>query len=591
IYDSVHLLPIWEPGVVGSLYGMASWEINREFVDEELASICPNLDTPEAQLAAVTALLHLTGRSVGLDVIPHTDRYSEIVLAQPNYFEWLRRRGTRIVDHSASLHEAVVAQIVAFLRRHGPANATGPAAASLPEAGAIFDATVPEELRRLALFGQPDDPIGRTDRRARLITYLFEAGYEPVPATMAPPYRGIEVDPQTRYQDAAGRTWYDYRITHPEPMSRVFGPLTRYKFYDRRDDNRDWQVDFDSPRAEVFDYFCGHIRSLVDRYGFDFMRGDMSHVQMRPDGVPLEPDEYYDPLCAVKESVRRSRPSFAYYAETFLSPPGVMGYGDEIDHLEASHAEVTLGDLQSVAVGSPGFLARLRRYLDIAATRSLRPCFTVMTGDKDDPRFDEFYRDGNELRAFLSLLLPALPSYTALGFELRDRHDEPAANEYYTKLYVFHEESGPKATDGPYRFGSNVELFRNIERIRGYASRLRDRLDAEAMRPDAVRWLIAPDATGESTAFAWTLTAAEEYIFVGSTTAVPTVASLLVPVPVARDGTIAATLEFSTARTDAEDGAGPAARAPIARERLLVRDLVGGEVRVYRLTDERSKSK
>lgn len=30
-HDSIHLLPIWEPGVVGSLYGMVSWQINPEF--------------------------------------------------------------------------------------------------------------------------------------------------------------------------------------------------------------------------------------------------------------------------------------------------------------------------------------------------------------------------------------------------------------------------------------------------------------------------------------------------------------------------------------------------------------------------------
>ena len=31
--EAVHLLPIFEPGVVGSLYGMASWRINTEFYD------------------------------------------------------------------------------------------------------------------------------------------------------------------------------------------------------------------------------------------------------------------------------------------------------------------------------------------------------------------------------------------------------------------------------------------------------------------------------------------------------------------------------------------------------------------------------
>ena len=35
IQSSIHLLPIWECGVVASLYGIASWNINPEFFDEE----------------------------------------------------------------------------------------------------------------------------------------------------------------------------------------------------------------------------------------------------------------------------------------------------------------------------------------------------------------------------------------------------------------------------------------------------------------------------------------------------------------------------------------------------------------------------
>ena len=32
--NSIHLLPIWEPGVVASLYGMSSWNINPEFFSD-----------------------------------------------------------------------------------------------------------------------------------------------------------------------------------------------------------------------------------------------------------------------------------------------------------------------------------------------------------------------------------------------------------------------------------------------------------------------------------------------------------------------------------------------------------------------------
>ena len=36
LLDSIQLLPIWEPGVVSSLYGIASWNLNREFYSGEL---------------------------------------------------------------------------------------------------------------------------------------------------------------------------------------------------------------------------------------------------------------------------------------------------------------------------------------------------------------------------------------------------------------------------------------------------------------------------------------------------------------------------------------------------------------------------
>jgi hypothetical protein len=60
--SSIHLLPIWECGVVASLYGMAGWNINPEFYDAELASYYPHLDTVEKQLKVVVNILHALGK-------------------------------------------------------------------------------------------------------------------------------------------------------------------------------------------------------------------------------------------------------------------------------------------------------------------------------------------------------------------------------------------------------------------------------------------------------------------------------------------------------------------------------------------------
>ena len=174
-----------------------------------------------------------------------------------------------------------------------------------------------------------------------------------------------------------------------------------------------------------------------------------------------------------------------------------MAYGDEVEHLEACEADSTLGDLQSMVVGSPRFLSEFRRYLDILYTKKVTPSFTIMTADKDDPRFDEFYVKGNEARLFIGLFLTDMPSYMGMGFEQRDTHLAPAPNEHYTKLYVFKIDEGEKATHGDYVWGSNRTLFTNLEKIKLYAEKVLKKIqDADS------QWLIMPSETDK--VIAWT---------------------------------------------------------------------------------------
>jgi hypothetical protein len=393
---------------------------------------------------------------------------------------------------------------------------------------------------------------------------------------MAPPYRGIEVDPETHYEDSDGHIWRDYRITEPQSMSRVFGPLARYKLYDRLDDNRNWEIDFDAPREAVWRYVCERYSEIQRRFGFDFMRGDMSHVQMRPEGVPETIDDRYDLLKAVRGFVRRENdvPFFGYFAETFLSPRNIMAYGDEIDHLEACDAEVTLGDLQSVPVKSEDFIQRFRWYRDIAEARPLTPSFTIMTGDKDDPRFDEFYLAGNELRMFMGLFLTDMPSYMGLGFECRDVHNSPAPNEHYTKLYVFQETDGPKATTGPYRFGRNGNLFYHLTRIRLFAEEVLPEILGERCG-----WLVPPDATTSQRFFAWSQANVPRYVFVGNADTEAPVRNFNIPAGGLLPGDVRlepvfSTMEYLSERELAAPGNGSS---------FKVRYLGPGEGRAYRI--------
>ncbi len=509
-HDSIHLLPIWEPGVVASLYGMASWNINREFFSAELAEALPHLDTVEKQLKVTLNLLHLMGRSVGMDVIPHTDRYAEIVLTNPGHFEWLRRRELTIIDHSAQLYKAVQRCILDWLRAEGPAVGW---LGLPPDPAEFFSERTPEAVRVRILFGEQDNLWGRNARRNRLIQKLYDGGFEPVPATMAPPYRGLAVDPDesAKTVDDDGRVWRDYVLTRPEPMSRVFGPLTRYQLYETKDDNQRWELDFAKPRVPVWQYAAEHYAAVARTYGFDFMRGDMSHVQMRATGVPAETNDFYDIHRFIKAQVRHERPWFGYFAESFLAPPNTMAYGSEEDHLDASHADSTLGDLQSDLVGTPPFLTNLRRYRELLENRAFAPNFTVMTADKDDPRFDHFYLEGNEIRLFLALFLTDMPSYVALGFETRDPHPVPAANEYYTKLYVFHLHQGKNATFGPYQWGRNGGLFRRLTRLRWFADEVLPKIGGES-----IRWLVPPDPNGPRPVIAWTQRGNPTHVFLAN---------------------------------------------------------------------------
>ncbi|MFN7326241.1 MAG: hypothetical protein ACK5SQ_06640 [Chitinophagales bacterium] len=490
--NAIHILPIWEPGVVASLYGMSSWNVNPAFFSKELYQAFPHLDTVEKQLKVVINLLHLTGRVVGMDVVPHTDRYSEQVLANPSFFEWLQRSEYQIVNHDSHLYKKVELLLFDWLLSE---NATLP----YKDADAFFRSTNESE-RLLLLFGEASDYERRLQRRKKLVQLLYDHGLETVPATMGPPYRGLEVDsdPSACVLDEEGRLWRDYRITQPQAMSRVFGPLTRYRLYEAVDQNKNWEIDFEHPVVPVWEYVCQHYGKVQEEYGFDFMRGDMSHVQMRPEGVPAQPDAYYDLLGAVKQYCRKKKPWFGYFAESFLAPPGEMAYGDEVEHLEASLADSTLGDLQSEPVGTPLFIAELARYLDLLHHRQFAPNFTIMTADKDDPRFDHFYLRGNEIRYFIGLFLPEMPSYMALGFETREPHPSPAPNEQYTKLYVFQLEQGPKATKGPYQWGKNMDLYQRLVRQKEMSNQLND-----AIQASETRWLLPPDPSGNQPIIAW----------------------------------------------------------------------------------------
>ena len=529
--DAIHLLPVFEPGVVGSLYGMSSWHVNQEFFSREWADLLPAQRHVNDQLRAFVNLCHALGKTVGLDVIPHTDRFSEIALCNPWLFEWVRRRDTELLDHRPHLHEEVMAVIYGF--RSGRSN---------PQLVRSFFAQR-ESVIAYELFGD-GDVQARNGRRDELVQWLYDFGYETLPATMAPPYRGLELDPAEAAVtvDHRGRRWRDFRFVDPGPMSRVFGPLTRYHLWEALPGDDAWALDHDHPRMPVWHYVAQHYAHFVEHYGFDFMRGDMSHVQTRAAGVPPEPaPEPYDLLRFVKEACAKTRPHFAYFAESFLTADNFMTYGSEAEHLARSRADVALGNLQNYAPADPAFHEVLAEYEQlraagtagdtVRAAHHFAPAFTIFTADKDDPRFDANFLTGNVARYAFATFCPRYPVYSSLGFRTRDAHAEPAPNEHYSKLYVFHYDEGPKATHGPYVFGDNHQLWEQVQRIDAFRQRLRD-VDVDA----DFAWLLPPDATGQRQVVAWSWGIYGFAVNFGNAPAAVDVGSLVDPVFVAPRG-------------------------------------------------------
>lgn len=511
-HDTIHLLPIWEPGVVASLYGKTSFYINQEFYSEEWASVVPALNSASKQLKALVNITHALGKTIGMDVIPHTDRFSEMVFTHPRNFEWVKRVGGKITNHSESLYREVEEIIWLFLHRKGTANQT-PISYSR---NVFFNTQIPiltDAQRAEILFGKEDNYQSRLYRRLDLMNELVAQGLETLPMTMAPPYRGLHIDTHSFTFDDNGNRWYDYQFDNPQPMSRVFGPLTRYKFFEPILNS--WELDFTQPNLSAWNFISEQYLAMQQTYNFDFMRGDMAHVQPRPAGVPAEELAYYDPLLHVKKVISQHVPHFAFYAETFLAPPDTMGYGDEMDHLEKIEAEATLGDLQSSAVGTPDFLSKFLTYLQISESRAFMPTFTLITGDKDDPRFDEFYRFGNVFRYFIGVFFNGMPSYYALGFETREQNLRRNKNETYSKLYVFKitdDNETDKVSKGPFIWGKNESQFRKILKIR----KLGDTIVPEIAQAKAY---VLKKPNPDDGTFIWTQYPDLKYVFVANFTA------------------------------------------------------------------------
>ncbi len=471
-WDTVHLLPFLKPGLDAGIYGITGWTINPEFFSTELMTAFPHLDTVEKQLKVTINILHLMGKTSGMDVMLHTDRFSETVLMFPRLFEWVKRIGGRISAINDHLHKEVEEIIWLFLHRQGAAN-------HLPvffSKNAFFDpssAVLNDTQREEFLFGKSSDSAGRLQRRNALIAELVSQGYETLPATMGPPYRNLRIEAEKYVCDENGIKWYTYAFDQPGPMSRVFTTLTQYKFYMLKEQSQ--ELDFDRPNIPAWDFFYRQYLNLQQTYQFDFMVGAMAHIQPRKNpGDPLS-HPYKAPLGYLKKRIADAgAPYFASLSESFLLPPDTMSFGPEEEHLRNISLDVVLGSLHASEVGSTEYLSRLRKYSRLARKDSFVPSYTLMTADSDRPSFDKYYVQGNHLRFFVGTFLKDLPAYMHAGFECRNKHMTRGQHEEYT--FSFNTKPGKESGQPSYKWGQNKALFREITEMKRISDAICDPL-------------------------------------------------------------------------------------------------------------------
>jgi hypothetical protein len=144
--DTIHLLPVRTPGAGNSLYAPIRWDTSAEMMDPELSQL--GFDTPEKQLKWAINALHAMGKSVGLDIQPHMDRFAEPVFTHPEAFEWalIDKSSDTLALQSDDLSDGVKQAVTTYLMSNPPEGV------SAPDILALYASGTSEEKRGQILF-------------------------------------------------------------------------------------------------------------------------------------------------------------------------------------------------------------------------------------------------------------------------------------------------------------------------------------------------------------------------------------------------------------------------------------------------------
>lgn len=429
--EGIHIMPLFKTGD-GSLYVQNSWELNDDFLDKDL--IQAGYKTAEEQLKLIINILHAMNKIVGFDALAHCDNFSQIVLINPSLFEWVKLNEEKTaqipyceIDYNL-LYKDVEKIIIETL--------------NLTED--IFEKD--EETRKNIIFPKN---VNEFQIRMKLRKAIRDKGYEPVPVVEHAPNRPIIFK---RIEKNNAESWAVFEVRDKEQSAKIFGAITPYKLYPT---DKNGYPEQNNILKDSWEYFANHINDFQQEYNFDFLRADMAHNQIAHSHNNKDKDYGCPELWAyVKKNIHKTKPYFATAAEAFYSTYYIDGISDMIN----KNFDIVLGNMNFKNLNTD-YINFIDDFINpFRKNFNFYPCVTVFTNDGDMESHNIFFKSNKEnlARYFISMFLN-LPSYTGMGFELRDINPENKNN--YSFNYV-------KKQIQDYSFGTNLEFFGQLTKIR-----------------------------------------------------------------------------------------------------------------------------
>lgn len=442
--NAIHIMPLFESGD-GSLYVQNSWRLNEDFLDENLSAL--GYKTAQEQLKLVINVLHALGKIVGFDCLPHVDNFSEIVMLNPKYFEWVKLsedKKSQIFDIDPNILYRDIEKII------------------IDYVGASADLyELDEEQREKIIF--PSN-VDRFTQRMALRHAIRDNGYEPIPVVEHSPMRPILFE---KIVCDNNENWAQFKVPGKSHIAKIIGSITPFKWY--RIDKNGYVIK-DSVENEVWNYFTNKVNEFQNVYNFDFLRVDMAHNQISHSHN--EEKNYKNQIELwrfLKSEINKNKPYFGTFAECFYS----TYYIDAINDIENKNFDIVLGAMNFKQLGKEYFDWLYDFTNPFREHFRFNPCVAIFTNDGDKKRNQHLFANNvhNKIRYFISLFLN-LPSYMGIGFEVISpsaQNDNEFSNRYVKKQ-----------TDD-FVFGRNNELFDFISQMRNYYVEYKNIIDNEEL--------------------------------------------------------------------------------------------------------------